>query len=270
MGDAAAPHDLTHGLVILRILDPLGAVEDDVPKQTLRDLIGQMVAQDRREIALGAMHEDVRHPGADLIPGQGHGQLRIHDGKFAAVEVRPKPALCGRVDPVVGQHRGIAGLAARGGNGEDGAHGQAFCQLGAGPEIPDVMLRVRDCVRHALRGVQNAAAADPQNEIRPKADAGLGHFPGCGDQRIRNDAAQRQGLDPIFPEIADHAIQQTAFLCGCAAVDRQHPAPAVLFHQFRGAQLRVRAEDDLRWSIVNKLLHVLSSVQFQIRNCYAA
>ena len=114
---------------------------NDCPEQSFSDFIRQMIAENRRKVAFGSMHENISSTGTDLILRQRHGQLRIHDGKPAAVEIRIDTAFGRRFLGVIGQNSGIAGFTAGRGNRQYCTDRQTLRYLRAAPEIPDIMFR---------------------------------------------------------------------------------------------------------------------------------
>ena len=109
VGQTAAPHQFTHGVIVHLIFICLPSIADHRAHQPLRDLIGHLVSLHRSEIPFQCMHQDVCDPAGQLIFGNGVGQFRIHQREPGTdqicVDARLLPCL------LVGEHRGITGLA---------------------------------------------------------------------------------------------------------------------------------------------------------------
>ena len=102
MGHAAAPHQLAHGLVVLAVCQCLFAELHHVLDELLCHPVSKVVALGVGHVALQGVHDNIGSATGNLIRRQGIGQLRIHDGKARAVQIRVGTTLL--ADFVIGQH----------------------------------------------------------------------------------------------------------------------------------------------------------------------
>ena len=225
------------------VADGHAAAGDHSAEQRLRDGVGQFVVQ-RIEIPVQRVHHDVGDAAGHLIHRQRIGQLRVHDGKFGAVQIRGQAALA--PGGKVGQHGGIAGLAARRGNREDDAHRQRRGRNAlAAPVFPDVHGGVGGADGNGLGGVNGGAAAHGQNEIRLKFDGGADAVLRVVQGRIRFRASEGLvGQSRGIQQPAD-LLQQAAFLNAAAAIDDENAVSPVFADIVSGTALGILAENDL-------------------------
>ena len=109
------------------------------------------------------MHEDIRTPAGCLVIRKCFCEIRVHDCKSGAAEVIAVAAF----DPSVflGDDRGIAHLAAGGGNGQDNADGEAVGRLALIViKIPYIAL-IHRSITDCLCRVDGASASNGQDEI---------------------------------------------------------------------------------------------------------
>ena len=170
------------------------------------------------------MHQNIGAATGGLVIGQGHGQLRVHDGE-------PGPGVVGIAPPLepavlVGDNRGIAHLAAGGGNGDDDAYRGAG---GGGAleviEIPGVAA-VGKAIADGLGRVDDAAAAHGQEEVDALLPAKLQALPYQADAGVGHHAAQLHMGDPRRVQGGLHPVQKPGALdAATAVVDEDLGAP---------------------------------------------
>lgn len=264
--DAAAPHNLTHGVVAALVFDGDAGALHDVLEERLGDEVGELVAGEFREIALERVHEDVADACSELLFRHGIRELRVHERERRTVERRVDAALDAHF--LVRQHGAVARLAARGRERQHDGDRRRLRELRtAAPEIPDVRLRIRDAVGDGLRRVDDGAAADGEDEVGAERD-GLAHAVArMGDERVRLDAAAHGERDAALGQHALDARQQARTHDGAAAVDDEDMAAAVLLDLLADLELGVLAEDDVRRAFEREVLHVsMSSLYYKISN----
>ena len=130
----------------------------------------------------------------------------VHDGEFGAGDVVGIAHL--DVAVLVGDNARLAHLAAGGRDGQharDGQAGRGF-RL-AGVEVPHFPV-VRHAVGDRFRGIDDAAAADSQQEIDAFLAAEGDALVHLGQARVRHDAAQQEHLQAAFFQQPDDLVQQ--------------------------------------------------------------
>ena len=214
-----------------------------------------MIAEYGRKIAFRRVHEDIRGTRADLPYGQSHRELRIQNCEFRAVKVGRDAALRGLREGIVCEHRGIAGLGARRRDGQNYTDREARLHLSACPELPDIAAGGRHGMRDTLCRVDYGAAADCQDKVRPKSPRLLDHAARGRYQGVRHHTAARQYAKACRTQVFFYPREETALLCGVAAVDYKYPLAAVALYQLCRSRLFTAPEYDFRRRIINKLLH---------------
>ena len=135
VGKTAAPHQLTHGLIIRLILKGLSAVFDHGSKKRLRNFICHLIPLCMGKIPVQSVHHNIHNSACHLIFWQSVGKLRIHNGKFHPVKIRTQSLFSSNL--FIRQHRGIAHLAPCSRNGQDYAHRKTLSQRHLlRPDIP--------------------------------------------------------------------------------------------------------------------------------------
>ena len=254
VGEAAAPHELAHGVVVLLVFQGLPAVSYDRAQESGGDLVGHLISLGVGEIAVQRVHHDVHDAAGHLVAGKGIGELRVHDRKFHAVERRVDAGFA--PDLLVGENRGVAHLAAGGGDGEDDAHGKALRERGLfRPDIPELCVRVGRAVGDAFGGVDDAAASDGQDKVSIEIQRLFHAFLGQGEAGIGLHAADLRPGDISRVQLALDSLEQTAAPDAASAVDDQHTAAVPAADSRRCLGLGVLSENDLRGSVVYEILH---------------
>ena len=264
--DAAAPHNLTHGVVAALVFDGDAGALHDVLEERLGDEVGELVAGEFREIAFQRVHEDVADASSELLFRHGIRELRVHERERRTVERRVDAALDAHF--LVRQHGAVARFAARRRERQNDGDRRCLRELcAAAPEIPDVRLRIRDAVGDGLCRVDDGAAADSEDEVGAERD-GLAHAVArMGDERVRLDAAAHGERDAALGQHALDARQQARLHDGAAAVDDEDMAAAVLLDLLADLELGVFAKDDVRRAFECEVLHVsMSSLYYKISN----
>ena len=259
VGDAAAPHDLAHGIVILVVLDGTSRSIHDSLDEVLGHAVGEDIGFfDFCEVALERVHDDVGDATDELLLGDGEGQLRIHEGEDWTVERRVEADLAHRV--LVRQHGGVARLAACGSERQHGTDGHGLREFGAAtPEIPDVRAGVGHAVGDGLCRVDDAAAADGEDEVGFEGECLADALAHERNARIRLDAAEHLEGEARGCQLALDAREQTAPDDAAAAVDDVDAARAIRAQLLGHAVLGMAAEDDLRRHLELKTLHKKTS-----------
>ena len=259
VGDAAAPHDLAHGIVVLVVLDGNSRGIHDSLDEVLGHAVGEDIGfLDLGEVALERVHDDVGDAADELLLGDGEGQLRIHEGEDRAVERRVEADLAHRV--LIRQHGGVARLAARSGECQYGTDGHGLFEFGAAaPEIPDVRAGVGHAVGDGLGRVDDAAATDGEDEVGFEGECLADALAHECDARVRLDAAEHLEGEPRGRQLALDAREQAAPDDAAAAVDDVDAARAVRAQFLGHAVLGMAAEDDLCRHLELKTLHKKTS-----------
>ena len=120
MGKASAPHQFTHGIVIIRALHCHPSAVNNRPKQSFRNFVCHSVFLIRNEIPLQSVHHNVRYPTSNLVFRERIGKLRIHDCKNRSVQLCPQTKLLSYC--LIGQNGRVARLASCCRDGQYGAN----------------------------------------------------------------------------------------------------------------------------------------------------
>ena len=199
------------------------------------------------------MHHDVGSAAGGLVSGEGVGQFRVHHGEFAPAQVTVVPTLDAAF--FLGDHAGIAHLAACRGDGEHGTDGGAARGgVLVVVQIPHVKI-VGKAVADGLGRVNDATAAYRQQEIHAlfaaQLDApidqrqpGVGLYPAQGN--IGDTSLIQRGI---------HPVQQAAFLGALPTEVDQHFSSALFFAQLPHLVFYALAEDHLGGRLEYKLVH---------------
>ena len=174
VGQAARPHNAGAGVVVRRVLHRLLRRVHDRAHQPLGDGVRRLHRLIPGEVPLHCVRDDVRAAGRRLIRRQREHQLRVHQRELQAAEVAAQAALLAVL--LVGDDRGIAHLAARGGDGQHAADGirrlrRRFLFI----EVPHIAV-VGEAVSNRLRGIDHAAAADGEQKVNALFSAKLNTF----------------------------------------------------------------------------------------------
>ena len=194
----------------MRVTHSGGAVFQHDAQQRLGQLIRQSVIGDGVKIPVERVHENVAHAARDLMHRERRGEQGVENGEGRAVERGVETALfaCLRV----GQNGGVARLAAGCRNGQHNADGHGSCQRRAAlPELPDICAGVGRAVGDGLAGVDDAAAADRQNQLRTRFQRQLHALAGQRRARVRLHAAERAILNARLVQKPEHAVKQSTF-----------------------------------------------------------
>ena len=159
----AAPHNLGTITVVFGILEDSKHGVLHAAQQGFSQICCQVHVVVFSEITLHRVHHHVSHTCRCLIRGQSEGAARIHDGKFGTGKVVGIAEF--HIPVLVGNHTGLAHLAACSRNGEHSSqwqHGSRFCL--ALIEIPHIAL-VWHSIGDALGGVNDTTASNGKDEI---------------------------------------------------------------------------------------------------------
>ena len=252
----ACPHDLAHGRFVMRVTHSGGAVFQHDAQQRLGQLIRQSVIGDGVKIPVERVHENVAHAARDLMHRERRGEQGVENGEGRAVERGVEAALFACL--CVGQNGGVARLAAGCRDGQHNADGHGSCQRRAAlPELPDICAGVGRAVGDGLAGVDDAAAADRQNQLRTRFQRQLHALAGQRRARVRLHAAERAILNARLVQKPEHAVKQSTFLRARAAIDDQHARKSAFFQQLRQLLCAACAEHDLSRYEIFKSVHML-------------
>ena len=208
-------------------------------------------------ITLQGVHNNISGAAGNLIRRQCISQLRIHDGKARTVQISIGTALF--ADFVVGQHRGIAGLAACCRNSQHYAYrGSLGNRTLAAPILPDIHLRVSNAVGYCLGSINNAAAAYCQNKISLELQRLLDTLSRQGHQRIWLDTANGIIRNACLLQLILKPCQETALDHAAAAIYHKHTAAPMLLHLFSRLFLGTLAKNNFRWAVILKALHKIT------------
>ena len=108
-----------------------------------------------------------------------------------------------------------------------------------------------------LAGVDDAAAADRQNQLRARFQRQLHTLAGQRSARVRLHAAKCAILNARLVQEPEDAVEQSAFLRARAAVDDQYARKPAFFQQFRQPVRAACAEYDLSGYEIFKFVHML-------------
>ena len=254
----AGPHDLRADIVVIRVADGLGPELYHGAEQALAELVGELVVLNGGKITLVGVHHDVNDAAGRLIGRKGVCELRIHDGEAGADAV----VVAGGFDleRVVVQHAARGALAAGGGDGNNGADGHHDGRvLGAQEVIPHVAV-IESADADALGGVDDAAAADGEQEVDALAlddlDA-LAHVLHAG---VGLSAAEVNGGDALVLDVLADAVKEPAADHAAAAVDYEDLGRALLGAELADILLLVLAEHELGGAVESEVVHLLTSI----------
>ena len=141
VGEGTAPHDFGPRIVILGLLQGDFRVAHNIAQQSCGDIVyqSQLLRLLAGEITLQSVDHDVGTAAGGLVGGQRIGQLRVQQGEFSVAVIGGKSTLEHAL--VLGNHGGVAHLAAGGSDGQHDADGRAACNfLFASIVIPDIAL----------------------------------------------------------------------------------------------------------------------------------
>jgi len=113
-------------------------------------------------------------------------------------------------------------------------------------------------VGDGLAGVDDGAAADREDQLRPHGERLAHALAREGEARIRLHAAERLAEDAGLLQLPADRVDEAAPLRAAAAVDQQPARRAVSGDQLGRFSDAARAEHDLGWNIVLKTVHVSS------------
>ena len=250
VGQAAGPHDLRPGLIVLRIDVKDRSVFHDRAQEALRQRVRYLHLRTVGEVPFHGMHHDIGAAGAGLIVRQGQRQLRVHDG-----ELRPaKVTIIAPFFILIGDHAAVAHFTAGGGDGQHHAQGEERLGLtGMLIQVLYVIFRLTEGIANGLRRIDDRTAAHRKNEIHiirlGKRYSFIHHF----QLRIWHHAAQRHMEDPRRIQRCLHPGDQPRTDGAAPAVMDQDPAAAKGADQLPDPFLRFMAKYDLRGCIQCKI-----------------
>ena len=252
-GQAAGPHQIGAGLVVVRLLQCDRAVVHQRLEHRLAHPRLEVRTLDGGEVVLQGVAHDVRSARTGLPGRYGEGVLRIqnrHHGLDALGSGAPLLVLL-----EVGDDCELVHLGAGGGERQHGVDRQRPLNLLAvDHQIPGVAVVACAC-RHDLGAVDAGAAAHGQHHLDAVCVAEL-HAPAHGfDAGIGLHAGELGDLHTVFGEHFHHIVVQAAALDAAAAVDQQHFASAVL--QLGEVGQLIGAEVDGGGNAVGKVVHFI-------------
>ena len=199
------------------------------------------------------MHHDVRHAGRRLVRRQSIGQLGIQGGK-------PRPAEGTGNAPLVqvrfvGNHTGVAHLAARGREGKHAAHRQGRLRFRAAQEEIPHIARIGDAIGDDLGHVNDTAAAHGQQEIDSFFPAKVDTLPRHTQARIGDHTAKRQIINSFLRQLAANPVQQARPAHTATAENDQYLVAAIFLQQGGHLLLRIPTENHLGRRVIRKSFH---------------
>ena len=253
MRQRTGPHDVGTGLVILGVLQGALGHDHNGTQQSLGNAVGQHHVSAVGEVALQGVGHDVHTAAGGLVGGQGVGQLGVQDGELGAGNVVVDGALLAGL--LLGDNAGVGHLAAGCGQSDHAGNGGA----GSGDDlladdVPHIAV-IAQAVADGLAGVDDAAAANAQQEVNVLLLAQLDALIDLGQAGVGHNAAQLHVADTGLVQRLQHLVQQTAAHHAAAAVVDQHLGGAVGLAQLAGAGLGVLTKDDFCGGVVLKINH---------------
>ena len=219
VGDGTGPHELSPGVVIVRIFQDQRRLPHDGLERTFDQAVGETDVLDVGEIALHQVRRNIHGTAGNLELGQGEGEFWVEDGKARVDQLR----IDGTLEPAffLGNDGAGTRLATGSRQGEDSADRQgggrrAFAQI----EIPDVAFN-DGAHGDRLRRVDDAAAAHGENKAELVFLAELDAFMHEAQARIGLDAAEFDPLDASRLERGGDAVIKAARLDAAAAEMQQ-------------------------------------------------
>ena len=250
--DHAGPHDVGAGFIVVGILHHAAALVHHGQHNAFQHSVGGFHVLGRSEVALEGVGDDVGDAAGGLEGRQALGEDRVHDGELRADAVGLRGGL---LEGLLVGDDGVGGtLAAGRGNGQHHADGQGGLRGLAGEEVPEVPV-IGNTHGDGLGGVDDAAAADGQEEVDLFLPGKLDALIDKSAARIRLDAAERDGAQAFGGDGVLHPVKQTGLLCRLAAVDDHDTAAAKLFDITAGLVFAVAAEDKIGRAVKIKIIH---------------
>ena len=149
----------------------------------------------------------------------------------------------------------VGALAAGGGNGQHRAHRQRALDFGlAGEEVPEITV-VGDAHADGLGGVDDAAAANGQQEVRALLPGQVNAFIHLAAAGIGLDAPQLAPGNARFFQGGGGGVVSAVFPHGAAACHQQHLAAAELAHQCAYAAGLALPKGEESGGIERKVVH---------------
>ena len=254
VGDTAAPHQLAHGLRVMAVAERRDAVGNHGAQKGFGERVRQLVAARGREVAVERVHHDIHDAARHLIRRERVREFRVHQRKAGTVQRGGEPTLDAGL--FIGQNSGVARLAACGGDRQNNSDrkngGRRGCAL---PVFPDIVFRSSGAQSDGLRGVDDAAAADGQNEVRAEVKR-LTDRAACEAQTgIGVYAAEFLVCEPRSLKTLRQTLQKTAAHDAAAAVQNKHTAAAERTDLIGQMIFRIRAEDHFCRAVKRKAVH---------------
>ena len=250
--DHAGPHDVGAGFIVVGILHHTASLVHHGQHDAFEHAVGGLDILGRGEVALKGMGDDVGDAAGGLEGRQALGEDRVHDRELRADAVGLRGGL---LEGLLVGDDGVGGtLAAGSGDGQHHADGQGGLRGLAGEEVPEVPV-IGDAHGDGLGGVDDAAAADGQEEVDLLFAGKLDALIDKSAARVRLDAAELDGAQAFGGDGVLHPVEQTGLLCRLAAVDDHDTAAAELFDIAAGLVFTVTAEDKIRGAVKIKIIH---------------
>ena len=258
MGQAAAPHQLTHSLIIRLVLPGLSSIFNHSPQKCFRNLICHPVSLCVGKIPVQRMHHNIHNTACHLIFRQRVSKLRVHNSKFHPVKIRAKSLLPS--NRFIRQHRGVTHLAACCRNGQDNPHRKTFCKRHLlRPNIPKCSSRICCSVRNTFCRINGTSPTHSQNKIRSKRNRSLHASLRKRQSGVWLNPAPLFEGDPRIRKFLLNVAQQTSFFHTAAPIDKKHSAAAPLPHFCCSLLLRIFSKHHFCRRIINKFLHIIYS-----------
>lgn len=220
VGDRRGPHQLGSGGVILGVGQGPRQIGDDGPHRGLAEAVRELHVPLVGEVPFHHVSQHVDGAGPRLFRREREGQLRVEQGETGSEEGVAEALLV--EPPFVGDDRNGAGLASCGGKGEDHADGKGLAGFGpAFEKVPEGPVGGH-AEGDGLGRVDDAAAADGQNEVHPFPAAEGDALLDEGEPRIGLDTSQLNDVDAGLSQACDDAVEKAAPLDAPSAVVEEH------------------------------------------------
>ena len=175
VGQHSRPHEVRMGGVVTVIRQRLGGGVHNGFHHGLAQPVGEGYVRRVGEIALAQVGQHIHRTAGQLIIRQRIGVGGVQHGEFGPDEVRFGAAPF-QIAVLLRDDAAVGAFAAGGGDGQHRANRKRMFNFGfSGEEIPEIAV-IGDAHADGLGGVDDAAAADGQQEICPLCPSELDTF----------------------------------------------------------------------------------------------
>ena len=175
VGQHSRPHEVRMGGVVTVIRQRLGGGVHNGFHHGLAQPVGEGYVRRVGEIALAQVGQHIHRTAGQLIIRQGIGVGGVQHGEFGPDEVCFGAAPF-QIAVLLRDDAAVGAFAASSGDGQHRADRQGVFNFGfSGEEIPEIAV-IGDAHADGLGGVDDAAAADGQQEIYPLCPGKINAF----------------------------------------------------------------------------------------------